>query len=109
MYIKQNLTTRSKNLGYLTRITNVETNKNILVVSKFKGKDPTLEIENQFKKIHDYIDSKYKNKISLYDVRIDNNLYLELLDQEWDEKYVVNLEKDLSNPFEDQVQAEEAT
>lgn len=109
MYIKQNLTTRSKNLGYLTRITEIETSESFLVVSKFKGKDPTPEIENQFKKVHAFIDSEYDNNISLYDVRIDNNLYLELMDQEWDGKYVVNLEKELSNPFETEVQVQETT
>jgi len=100
MYIKQNLTTRSKNLGYLTRITDVANNENILVISKFKGKDPTSEIQSSFSKVQKFLNDEFA-PVELYDVRIDNNLYLELISQKWDNLHVINLEKDLSNPFED--------
>ena len=99
MIIKQVLTTRSKNLGYLIRLTNIESKESDLIVAKFKGKDPSPEIITAMAKLDEYIKGHYEYE-TLYDVRIDNNLYLELLDKDWDQKYVVNLEKDFSNPFE---------
>lgn len=98
MIIKQNLTTRSKSLGYLTVLTNLETNLQTLVVSKFKGKDPTHDQMDGLQKLQGFINDSF-DLTSIYDVRIDNNVYLELLSQDWDEKYVLNIEKDFSNPF----------
>jgi hypothetical protein len=99
MIIKQNLTIRSKNLGYLTVLTDLETDLQTLVVSKFKGKDPTHDQMDGLQKLQRFMNDSF-DLTSLYDVRIDNNVYLELLEQEWNEKYVLNIEKDFENPFE---------
>ena len=99
MIIKQNLTTRSKNLGYLTVLTDLETDLQTLIVSKFKGKDPDHDQMDGLQKLQGFMNSSF-DLTPLYDVRIDNNVYLELIDQEWDKKYVLNIEKDFTNPFE---------
>ena len=82
MIIKQTLTTRSKNLGYLTWVHNTETKTKSVIVQRFKGKDPTEDQQQKLDEVQEWIESEFGGH-TIDNIRIDNNVYMNLLELDW--------------------------